>query len=346
MIQTVLGPISANELGVTLPHEHFFCGSTAANLAEPPDPRDRELARQPVSLEIRDWLEYNWHCNRDNLVLNDEATAIVEALRYRQAGGRSIMDVTSGGIGRNPLGLVRISQATGLHIVTGCGYYVEATHPPAVAQMTQAQITDEILDQFANGLDGTGVRPGVIGEIGCSWPLTPPEEKSLRASAAAQKILGAAMEIHPGKHPDALQQIVKILQTTDVDMHRVILCHVDRTLPDTRKLGELLKTGVTAEYDLFSVETTGNYYRPLGITMPSDAQRLDNIRALMDAGFVNQLLISHDISFKHRLHKYGGQGYDHILVNTIPWMRQRGFSQVEIDALMIHNPRRICDLLD
>ena len=346
MIQTVLGPIPASELGVTLPHEHFFCGSTAANLAEPPDPRDRVLAKQPVSLEIRDWLEYNWHCNSDNLLLNDEATAIAEALRYRQAGGRSIMDVTSGGIGRNPKGLARISQATGLHIVTGCGYYVEATHPPTVAKMTQTQITDEIVDQFANGLDGTGIKPGVIGEIGCSWPLTATEEKSLRASAAAQKILGAAMEIHPGKHPDSLAQIVKILQTTEVDMRRVILCHVDRTLPEARKLGELLKTGCTAEYDLFSVETTGHYYRTLGITMPSDAQRLDNIRALMDAGFLNQLLISHDISFKHRLHKYGGQGYDHILVNTIPWMRQRGFTQAEIDALMIHNPRQMCDIPD
>ena len=344
MIQTVLGPIPAAELSVTLPHEHFFCGSTAANLAEPPDPRDRALAKQPVSLEIRDWLEYNWHCNGDNLVLNDEATAIAEAMRYRQAGGRSIIDPTSGGIGRNPQGLARIAKQTGLHIVIGCGYYVEATHPPAVAKMTPAQITDEIVDQFANGLDGTGIKPGVIGEVGCSWPLTATEEKSLRASAKAQKILGAAMEIHPGKHPDALAQIVKILQTTEVDMRRVILCHVDRTLQDVRKLVELLKTGCTVEYDLFSRETTGNYYRSVGITMLSDAQRLDHLRAFIDAGFLKQLLISHDVSFKHQLHKYGGQGYDHILVNIIPWMRQRGFTQAEIDALMIHNSRRMFDL--
>ena len=293
MIQTVLGPIPATELGVTLPHEHFFCGSVSANLVEPPDPRDRALAKQPVSLEIRDWLEYNWHCNGDNLVLNDEATAIAEAMRYRQAGGRSIIDPTSGGIGRNPQGLARIAKQTGLHIVIGCGYYVEATHPPAVAKMTQAQITDEIVDQFANGLDGTGIKPGVIGEVGCSWPLTAAEENSLRASAKAQKILGAVMEIHPGKHPDALAQIVKILQTTEVDMRRVIL---------------------------------------------------DHLRAFIDAGFLKQLLISHDVSFKHQLHKYGGQGYDHILVNTIPWMRQRGFTQAEIDSLMIHNSRRMFDL--
>ena len=343
MIQTVLGPIAGNELGVTLPHEHFFCSSAASNLAEPPDPRDRELARQPVSLEIRDWLEYNWHCNRDNLSLVDEPTAIAEAQLYRRAGGQSVIDVTSIGIGRNPQGLARIAQQTGLHIVTGCGYYVEATHSPAVARMTQAAITDQIVAEFATGLDGTGIRPGVIGEIGCSWPLTPTEEKSLRASAEAQKILGAALFIHPGKHPDALAQIVKIVESTGADLHRVILCHVERTLQDVHRLAELLRCGCTAEYALFGFETTGFYYRPLGITIPSDAQRLDQLRALIDAGFLNQLLMSHDICFKHRLHKYGGQGYDHLLVNTLPWMRQRGFTAAEIETLTVHNPRRLID---
>ena len=130
MIQTVLGPIAGTELGVTLPHEHFFCSSAASNFAEPADPRDRALARQPVSLALRDWLEYNWHSNRDNLNLDDEATAIAEAAYFRRAGGQSVVDVTSVGIGRNPHGLARLARQTGLHIVTGCGYYVAATQPP------------------------------------------------------------------------------------------------------------------------------------------------------------------------------------------------------------------------
>ena len=213
-----------------------------------------------------------------------------------------------------------------------------------MAQLTQAAITDQIVDEFTNGLDGTGIRPGVIGEIGCSWPLTAAEEKSLRASAAAQRMLGAALYVHPGKHPDALAQIVQILETTGMDLRRVILCHVERTLPDVRRLTELLRCGCTAEYDLFGFETTGFSYRPLGITMLSDAQRLDQLQALIEAGFLNQLLLSHDICFKHRLHKYGGQGYDHLLVNTLPWMRQRGFTTAEIEALTIHNPRRLIDI--
>src|SRR5437867_9602476 len=116
-------------------------------------------------------------------------------------------------------------------------------------------------------------------------------------------------------------------------MSRVIMCHIDRTIPDFKRVVEMLQSGCTAEYDLFGVETTGNYYRPLGIDMPSDAQRLDRFRELIDAGFVKQLLMSHDICFKHWLHKYGGHGYDHILTNTIPWMKQRGFSQEEIDTI-------------
>lgn len=341
MIQTVLGPIDGSELGVTLPHEHFYCGSVAANLAEPDDLRDRELARQPHSLENRNWIEFHWHMVPHNLVLDDPVTALEEINYYRRAGGRSVIDVTPWGIGRQPRALAEISRKSGLHVVMGCGYYWQAMHPPEVATMSQGQITEKILREFAEGAEGTGIKPGLIGEVGCSWPLTPDEEKSLRASAAAQAKLGTAFQIHPGKHPDSPPQILKIVAEEGADLRRVIICHIERTIPDMPRILDVVRTGATVEYDLFGMETTGLYYRELGITIPSDAQRLDQIRQLIDAGFGRQVLMSHDICFKHWLRKYGGRGYDHILTNTIPWMRQRGFTEAEITMLTVDNPRRL-----
>ena len=345
VIQTVLGRIPSAELGITLPHEHFFVTTAAANLQVPADARDAELAKRPVSLEIRDWLEFNWHSNHDNLVLDDADTALKEATRYVLAGGRSIIDVTPVGIGRKPLSLAALSRNTGLHIVMGCGYYVATTHPAELATMEQSEITDRIVAEFADGVGNTGVRPGVIGEIGCSWPLEGIETKVLRAAGIAQKILGAALYVHPGKHPDAPFQILKILDTTGADAHRVIICHIERTVQKMDRITDLLKSGCSIEYDLFGMETTGFYYRPLGIDIPSDAQRLNQLRELIAAGFIHQVIMSQDICFKHRLHKYGGHGYDHILRNIIPWMRQRGFSESEIKTIVIDNPRRLVELL-
>jgi phosphotriesterase-related protein len=101
------------------------------------------------------------------------------------------------------------------------------------------------------------------------------------------------------------------------------------------------------KYDIFGMEVTARYpYRELGITIPSDAQRLDQIRALMDAGHGSQLLFSHDVCTKHRTRRYGGTGYDHILRDILPWMRERGFTEGEIRQPVVDNPRRAFAMSD
>lgn len=343
-IQTVLGPIRPEELGFTLTHEHFFCGSAAANLADPVNPADRPLAHMPVSPEIRQWVEYNWDANADNLLLDDIETAVSEGLIYKRAGGSGFIDVTPANIGRNPRRLVEVSKRTGLHVVMGCGFYTQLTHPPEVAGMTRQQIAQIIIDEFTNGVDDTGVKPGIIGEIGISWPMTPDEEKCLLAACDAQAVLGASLEIHPGKHPDSIDQIVGVLRKTRVDFRRVIMCHMERTLQDVPRIIEMLRTGIIAEYDLFGREVTAWYYRRNNIDMLSDAQRLEHFRKFIDAGFIDQIVMSHDISFKHMLHKFGGNGYDYINTNTVPWMKHKGFTQKEIDTITVANPARLMTL--
>jgi phosphotriesterase-related protein len=341
VVQTVLGSIPADDLGVTMSHEHLLFDQRGVTFKEPADPEDRELAYRPVSLEMFHWLQLNWGSNLDNLVVDSEQLVTEEALRYRKAGGEALVDLTLPGAGRNPLALVRIARATGLHIVMGSGYYLAPTHPPRVASMTEEEIAAEIVRDFRHGVGETGVRAGVIGEIGSSWPLEAQEARVFRAAALAQRELECGLSVHPGRHPDSPFQIVDILGTAGADLTRVIVSHIDRTVHDPDRLRALADVGCYLEYDLFGTETTARYpYRELGIDIPTDSQRLNRIRALMDIGHGAQILISQDVCTKHRTRRYGGMGYDYILRDIVPWMRERGFAEREIRLLVIENPRQ------
>ena len=122
-VQTVLGLIEPEELGITLPHEHLLL-DVSFYFVEPEIVRERELAYAPVSMENLSWIKFNRLSNLDDLKLEDEETAIDEALLFKEAGGKTIVELTNIGMGRNPNGLSHISKMTGLNIIMGSGYYV------------------------------------------------------------------------------------------------------------------------------------------------------------------------------------------------------------------------------
>jgi phosphotriesterase-related protein len=163
----------------------------------------------------------------------------------------------------------------------------------------------------------------------------------LRAAVAAQRELGCALTIHPGRHPDAPDEILALVAAEGADMSRVILCHVDRTADSVEAVLRWAETGCVIEYDLFGVEPPNQYYDDLGIRLPTDDERLDVVETLMAAGFGHQIAISHDLCFKHQLRRLGGFGRDHIFRKVIPKMRDRGFTQADIDTILVDNPRRV-----
>jgi phosphotriesterase-related protein len=341
VVQTVLGSIAPEALGITLSHEHLLCDQRGVTFQEPAEPEERALARQPVSIGILHWIQMNWGANLDNLVLDSESAAIDEARWYREAGGQSLVDCTTAGLGRDPHALVRIARATGIQIVMGCGYYVGATHPAHVSTMTVDDITGEIIRDVTAGVGDTGIRAGLIGEIGSSWPIVPAEIKVFRAAAAAQAVLKCALSVHPGRHPESPFQILDMLRSGGADPRRVIISHIERTVQSVDRLKVLADTGCYLEYDLFGNEVTARYpYQALDIDIPSDAQRLNQVRALMEAGYGAQLLFSHDVCTKHRTQRYGGPGYTHVVRNILPWMRRRGFTEGEVRLPVVDNPRR------
>ncbi|XP_062608595.1 phosphotriesterase-related protein-like [Saccostrea cucullata] len=112
-----------------------------------------------------------------------------------------------------------------------------------------------------------------------------------------------------------------------------------RTVFDKCELAEFAALGSYCEYDMFGIETSV-YSCNLNVDMPSDAQRIQNIQFLIDQGFEDKIVIAHDVHTKHRLMKYGGHGYSHILINVVPQMLNRGISQATIDRILIENPKK------
>ena len=229
MVQTVLGPVSPETLGTTTAHEHLLLDFSVV-FQEPEAASERGLAFEPVGLDNLAWTRYDPFRSRDNLMLVDEDTTVEEAMLFRAAGGRTIVDTTTRGIGRDPAAAARISRRTGLNVVIGSGYYVGASHPDGMDAMSEDEIAAEIVSDVTTGQGG--VKAGVIGELGCSWPLWDNERKVLRAGARAQVETGASIIIHPGRSEDAPFEILDVLAAEGADVERVVIGHLGRTYFD------------------------------------------------------------------------------------------------------------------
>ena len=335
-VQTVLGPILPEALGLTLTHEHLLI-DLAVTAPRPRTASEKEFFYAPVSMETLGRIRSYGEANEDDAHLFDVSTAINEVALYKQHGGAALVDATSIGIARDPEGLARISRATGVHVIMGASYYVAAAHPPDMDQKTEAEITQEIITDVTRGADGTGIRSGVIGEVGCSWPLQENERKVLRASARAQRATGAPILIHPGRDETAPLEIIEVLREAGADLNRTIIGHLDRTVFIRGNLKKIAEAGCYMEWDLFGREAA---YYPLNpkIDFPSEAQRMDDIAWVSAEGYGRKVVVAHDICAKHRLEKYGGHGYYYILRHLVPRMRARGFRQEAVDDILVRNP--------
>ena len=342
-VQTVLGIIDADSLGVTLPHEHLLIDMTA-RFVEPSEASEKRLAHQPVSLENLSWIQLHYLNHADDLKLADEKLAIKEVLLYKWAGGDTIVELTSIGIARDPLGLARIARATGLNVIMGAGYHLGLTHPPELATKTEEEITEEIVRDIMVGVGDTGVRAGIIGEIGCSIPLEDSERKVLRASAAAQQRTGAALNIHPSKRDDLVLEIIKILGDAGADLSRTVISHIGLFCFSQATLRKIADAGCYLEYDAFGhaiVLRSSAWSEGRLLDLRSEADCIDEIKCLIDEGYLNHILISQDVCVKHNYVTYGGSGYAHILRNVVPWMRLGGISDEQIHTMMVESPKRV-----
>ena len=179
--------------------------------AEPAAASDKGRAWEPVSLANLGWVRQHFNANLDNLRLTDEQVAADEIRLFKHAGGSTVVDPTPKTLARDPLALARIARATGMNVVMGSGYYVAASHPPDMDGKSVDALADEMIADVTVGAGDTGVRAGLLGEIGTTYPLAENERKVLRAAVTAQRQTGAPLMVHPGRHPRMPMELAELV---------------------------------------------------------------------------------------------------------------------------------------
>ena len=336
-VMTVLGALAPEKLGVTLPHEHLIIdGSSRPDLPLPTTAAEKAISDGEVEITVLGLLHRKSHAVRDNLRLNDPNLMIREAGEFQQAGGQSLVELTPIGVGRDPSALRLISIKTGLNIVAGTAYYTRTMHPPELEAASIADIAATFVRELTVGMDASDIQAGIIGEIGLSSPIAPIEERVLRAAARAQRETGAAINVHLSWGKEAAPALA-ILKAEGVDLQRVALSHLDSTL-DFDYHQSIADTGAFVEFDGFGIEW---HFEQPDRYAPWDPERIKALSQLVSAGYAAQLLISQDTFTKIQLKRYGGWGYAHILTNLLPYFRQAGIRDEQIQTMMVDNPRRL-----
>lgn len=336
-VMTVLGPIPVEAMGITLMHEHILLDASKS-WRRPCCASEMHLAEQPIDITILGELRMNPFLNRDNCVLLDTELAIEELTRFVELGGRTVVDPTNFGIGRDPGALQRISRRTGLNIVMGSGYYLEPSHPADVRTMSVDEIARKIVEDVGGGETMPEVCAGIIGEIGISKDFTPAEEKSLRAAARAARQTEVPLSIHLPGWERLAHRVLDVIEEEGADLRHTVLCHMNPSHADLAYQKALADRGAFLEYDMIGMDY---YFADQQAQSPCDEENARAIAALIADGYADRLLLSQDVFLKMMLTRYGGFGYGYILKHFVPRLLRHGVDRRTIDGILIDNPRRV-----
>jgi phosphotriesterase-related protein len=336
-VMTVRGPVPASGLGLTIMHEHLL-NDCRCWWNKPQEPSRSRLACEPVNAGILGELRMDPFVNLDNCRLDDERLAIAELAEAVALGCRTVVDPTCAGIGRDPRALARIAEGTGLNIITGGGFYLQASHPARLAGMSADDIADEIVAEAVLGIGDSGVRIGLIGEIGVSADFTADEERSLRGAARAQARCGLPLMVHlPGWYRHG-HRVLDIVAAEGGLLRHTVLCHMNPSGADIDYQTSLAARGAFLGFDMIGMDF---WYADQGVQCPSDEQNAAAIAGLIAAGFLDNLLLSQDVFLKMMLTRYGGFGYGYLQRHFLPRLQRHGVADTALTTVMIDNPRRV-----
>ncbi len=301
MIQTVLGPIDSSTLGITMAHEHLSVDLGSVRGDEDSTFTDSLLVRSEVE-------------------------------RLNDAGVDSVVEVSCIDMGRNVSALAQISRASGINVICSTGFYLERYHPAWLFEAPIEKVEGVFRKEFAEGVDGTGIKPGVIGEVaGEKDRITESETKVMIASAHVASEVGCTVTTHCQLGRMALEQ-ADLLMSSGMDPQKVILGHLDLA-NDLDYYRRVLARGVNIGFD-----TCGKVaYLP-------DERRAQNLATLAAEGYARQIVLSTDISRQSYLHGKGGFGYTAVMERVLPMARRLGLAEKDIHTMLVDNPARIFDI--
>ena len=339
-IQTVTGILQAEEVQRICVHEHLILDMTHEAI-EPTTPESKRLFWDDVRMEHLGMLRHNPYVVRTNLVLDSVPDAVEEVKPLMAAGCNLLLDLTSVGLGRDVVKLQEISRESGLNVVCGCGLFVHDSKVAPYKDWSVEHITAAMLKEIREGVGETGIRPGVIGEIGTSEILYPMEQRALLAAANTSLETGLPVYIHTYPWSRAGIEAVDLLLKEGVKPHNICICHLDVCF-DEGTIFRALDRGVYVEFDNLSKE----FYFPsddgafAGGPFETDVARVHMLKRLVEYGYGDRLLLANDLCLKASLHKYGGDGYDYVFNHFAMMMRMEGIDDNNIGKLLDVNPRR------
>lgn len=334
MVQTVLGPLDPADLGVTTVHEHLWMDSRPLVAVHGYDPGEVRAWDAGAAAEAR-W-NPGWH--PDNYLLTDVATSVEELAPFVRAGGRSMVELTPPTLGRDPVRIREISGRAGVHVVIGAGHYLEAVHDSWVATNDEAAIATHLLGEIRDGIGSSGIRPGVLGEIGTSDPVALAERRVLRAVAMAAAASGLAISVH--LHPWGFEGPVVLdeLVGAGADPERVILGHVNTAIDRPDDLRALLDRGAILGFDLFGFDHS---LLGLGRWPPSDRDVAMTVAGFVRDGYADRIVLGQDVGVRTRLRRWGGWGYAHLLEHVVPLLGELGVDGNDLRTMLVANPARL-----
>ena len=338
-IQTVTGAVSSESVHRICVHEHLILDMTHEAI-EPLTAEARQLFWDEVRMEHLGRLRHNPYVVRTNLVLDSVDDAVEEVRPLMAAGCDLLLDLTSVGLGRDVEKLREISTRSGLKVVCGCGLFVHDSRVGPYEDWSVGKITAAMLREIREGVGETGIRPGVIGEIGTSEILYPIERRALLAAANASLETGLPVYIHTYPWSRAGLEAVDLLLAEGVKPRSICICHLDVCF-DEGTIFRALDRGVYVEFDNLSKE----FYFPsddgafAGGPFETDVARARMLKRLVDLGYADRLLLANDLCLKASLHKYGGDGYDYVFNHFAMMMRMEGIAEEEVHRLLDENPR-------
>lgn len=302
-VQTVLGLVPAHELGITACHEHL--------LWHPPD---------ASALEDSD------------LGLDSIPAAVAELRYFRSLGGSAVVEMTTAEIGRAPLELSQISQATGVHIIIATGHHKEKFSAASLENQSVDQIAERMIREITIGIGETGIRAGVIKAATSLHQATEVEKRVIQAAGLAHQKTGAPVSTHTEAGTFALEQ-ADMLLSAGVAPDKLLIGHLDRNLP-REVYFQLAKRGVWLGFDQIGKE---QYWQ--------DEQRALLIRDLIAAGHLNHILLSGDRARKSswKVHNPQSLGIGYLLLNFVSRLKNLGLDEAAIHTLLVENPARFLD---
>ncbi len=295
---TVKGKIKPSEMGLALTHEHVLVDFIKGATGE------IWWDREEVKSIVLPYLE-----------------------EVKEFGCRTFFEFTPSYIGKDVRLLQELANATGLHIITNTGYYgaVNNKYMPAHAWDESAkQLAARWIRDFRKGMQGTNIRPGFI-KIGVNpGPLSELHQKLVKAAALTHLKTGLTIASHTGPAEPALQEI-ELLKENGVHPGAFVWTHAQNEKDFTNHI-KAAEMGTWISLDGIRVKKLDRY--------------LSMLQNLKEHGHLNRILLSHDAGWYRPGEEKGSKyrGHTTLFSHLLPLMRDNGFSQDEIDLLLIRNP--------